>query len=228
MSAPLCAWCNEPIPNWRPGARFCSTPHRQAAHRLTKLGHGARATSQTSAPLAWAYADPPYPGTAAKYYRGEANFSGEVDHRALIDGLELQRGVGLLDGWALSTSEDALREVLPICPPGTRTCPWVKPIGVSPATYGPHNTWEALLVVGGRRIQGVRERDWLRAMPARRGGELPGRKPIAFCAFLFAQLGMLPGDTLDDLFPGSGIITAAWLEMSRRMSLERSDGVAET
>jgi hypothetical protein len=46
--------------------------------------------------------------------------------------------------------------------------------------------------------------------PARAGGELPDRKPIAFCAFLFRQLGMLPGDELADLFPGTGVVGRAW------------------
>lgn len=98
-----------------------------------------------------------------------------------------------------------------------RVAPWVKPIGVSSRTYGPHNTWEALVVYGGRKLRpGVR--DWLCAMPARGGGDLTGRKPIAFCAFLFDQLGMIPGDTLDDLYPGTGIVTTTWTNLSRRPS----------
>ena len=41
-----------------------------------------------------------------------------------------------------------------------------------------------------------------------------GRKPIAFASFLFRALGMLPGDELVDLFPGTGIITRAWMNLS--------------
>jgi hypothetical protein len=37
-----------------------------------------------------------------------------------------------------------------------------------------------------------------------------GAKPPDFCAWLFSLLGALPGDTLDDLYPGSGIVTWAW------------------
>jgi predicted methyltransferase len=51
-------------------------------------------------------------------------------------------------------------------------------------------------------------------MPARGEGTLPGRKPIAFCAWLFDLLGMRPGDILIDLFPGTGIVTRAWAEVS--------------
>jgi hypothetical protein len=31
-----------------------------------------------------------------------------------------------------------------------------------------------------------------------------GAKPAAFCRWVFGLLGAAPGDTLDDLFPGSG------------------------
>ena len=52
-------------------------------------------------------------------------------------------------------------------------------------------------------------------MPARGGGDLIGRKPLAFCAWLFEAMGMLPGDELVDLFPGTGIVGRAWAELSR-------------
>ncbi|WNV83249.1 hypothetical protein [Umezawaea sp. Da 62-37] len=37
-----------------------------------------------------------------------------------------------------------------------------------------------------------------------------GTKPAAFCRWIFDLLGAAPGDDLDDLFPGSGVITRAW------------------
>lgn len=158
--------------------------------------------------MRFAYADPPYPGMAARWYRNEPSFAGEVDHARLMSLLED------FDGWALSTSASTLRMVLPLCPEGARVCAWVKPIGVSSETFGLHNTWEPLIVFPGRRQRpGVR--DWFRAMPARGGGSLPGRKPLAFCAFLFRALGMLPGDELSDLFPGTGIVGRSWAELSR-------------
>ena len=39
---------------------------------------------------------------------------------------------------------------------------------------------------------------------------LVGAKPEAFCAWLFAVLNLRPGDTLDDLYPGTGGVTRAW------------------
>lgn len=143
-------------------------------------------------------------------YKGHPDYAGEVDHKKLIASL-LQS----YDGWALSTGAYALREVLPLCPPEVRVCAWVKPIGVSGQTYGIHNAWEPLIVMPGRQLR-PGKRDWLSAQPARKGGStLIGRKPEAFCVWMFELLGMLPGDTLDDLFPGSGIVGAAWKEVCR-------------
>ena len=201
-----CRWCSAPITD--PRATYCSTRCRQTVFRLRRR---AALDDASSAPggLRFAYADPPYPGLARKYYGREATFGGEVDHRALIASLEASGYAG----WALSTSSRALRDVLPLCPPGARVCAWVKPIGVPSTTRGPHSAWEPVIVVRGRgRRHGVR--DWLSAQPARGGGELMGRKPLAFCAWLFELLGMVPGDELVDVFPGTGIVGRAWAELS--------------
>lgn len=199
-----CAWCQAPTTD--PRARFCRKTCRQAAYRLRRR----RATpEQIGAPMRMAYADPPYPGKAKRYYQHEESYAGEVDHAALIASLEYS-----YDGWALSTSAEALREVLPLCPPRARVCPWVKPIGAAPATYGLHNTWEPLIVVPGRELQ-PGKRDWLLAQPARFGGTLPGRKPTTFIAWVFGLLGLLPGDEFVDLFPGTGVVGACWRELSQ-------------
>jgi hypothetical protein len=207
-----CAWCRSRIEVTARAAQvFCSQGCRQFAFRLRRR----RTTDAVSAqPMRFCYADPPYPGLAKRYYQHEDTYAGEVDHAELIASLEASG----YDGWALSTSARALRAVLPLCPDGARVCPWVKPIGAAPATYGPHNTWEPLIVVRGRKLR-PGFRDWLSAAPARGGGSLPGRKPIAFCAFLFEQLGMLPGDELVDLFPGTGVVGRAWAELGRLPSL---------
>lgn len=202
----VCQWCNAQLPTTRKKRRFCSRRCRQAAFRIRRR-HQVEVAQ--GLPLRFAYADPPYPGLAKEFYRDEPTYAGEVDHAALIASL-LER----YDGWALSTGAYALREILPLCPEEARVCAWVKPIGVSSRTFGLHNTWEPLIVVAGRRLR-PGKRDWLSAMPARGGGQLMGRKPLAFCAFLFAALGMRPGDLFDDLFPGTGIVTRAWAEVCR-------------
>ena len=201
-----CAWCGGPR---GVRGRFCGRKCRQSAFRVRKRRCSRDDAPVTTSPATFAYADPPYPGLSSKYYRHEPTFAGEVDHAALVSSLQGRRYAG----WALSTSSEALRHVLPLCPAGARVCSWVKPIGVPPATFGLHSTWEPLIVVGGRqRRPGVR--DWLRAQPARNGGILPGRKPLAFCAWLFDCLGMQAGDELDDLFPGTGVVGRAWRELS--------------
>lgn len=174
---------------------YCSKRCRQSAWRLRRRAGRLVATDR---PIRVAYADPPYPGTAR-----------EVDHLELLERLT----GGAFDGWALSTSHDGARLLWHRTPPGTRLCPWVKPHGASSRTYGLHNCWEALLVWGGRQER-PGKRDWLCAHPARGEGMLPGRKPSAFCAWLFQCLGLRPGDDLVDLYPGTGIVSRAWANLS--------------
>ncbi len=216
----LCGWCRSQLEDGAgPRAKFCGQRCRQSAWRLRRRSGDLSPRARDDGPQLFAYADPPYPGLAARYYRHEPDFGGEVDHRALIVALSC------CDGWALSTSEKALRVILPLCPPQARVCPWVKPIGASPLTYGPHGTWEPLIVVPGRYERpGVR--NWLLAQPARRGGVLPGRKPIAFCAWLFQLLGMHPGDELIDVFPGTGIVARSWRQLGGVVGRSLDDVVA--
>lgn len=222
-----CAWCRRDLNDAsRVDARFCSRICRQAAWRLrTHLSPRSRGDaslrSSATGPLRLAYADPPYPGLSRKYYRDRPGYAGEVDHPALI-----RRLIASYDGWALSTSAKALRDVLPLCPPEARVCAWVKPGGAPPATYGLHNVWEPVVVLQARRVQpGVR--DGLYIHPARLGGsDLMGRKPIQFCAWLFQALGAAAGDTFSDLFPGSGIVGASWGEFVASRSTNDASLVA--
>jgi hypothetical protein len=156
-------------------------------------------------PKRLAYADPPFPGLA-RLYADEPSFRGEVDHRALVSLL-----AGGHDGWALSTSAKALRDVLRLCPPEARVASWVKPHGVSSKTRGAHNAWEPLIFVPARKLRPGKP-DWLRAQVARGGGTLLGRKPVTFVRWMLDLLGALPGDELADLFPGTGIVGRVWKE----------------
>ena len=198
----LCDWCGEPMVGYRADAITCSTPCRQARARFRVAPAGATAGRR----IRVGYADPPYPGCAKKYYDDQ-----EVDHAELVD--RLKRNYP--DGWALSTSSEALKPVLALCPDETRVCIWVKGARSS-KSLRPHRAWEALLVVGGRPyhdggapydLQDVLE--W--------GGRqhshpdaLVGMKPAAYCEWMFRQLGLEPGDALDDLYPGSGAVQRAW------------------
>ena len=214
----ICAWCQGPIPPAaRRDAQCCSTRCRQARHRFTRTVGRADPSRPDGGirTLRLAYADPPYPGTAW-LYRGHRDYAGEVDHAALIARLT----VGYPDGWALSTSAAALPEVLALCPPSVRVAAWHR--GERPAaSRWPLNGWEPVIWAGGRPADPPHLNDTLRArrvdslvhgiapmttLP----GRVIGTKPAAFCRWVFGLLGAAPGDTLDDLFPGSGAVTRAW------------------
>jgi hypothetical protein len=204
----ICAWCSGPIPAAaRRDAVCCSKRCRQARHRFLRAV--GRASAAGSLPLRLAYADPPYPGKA-RIYRDHPDYAGEVDHAALI------RRLSTYDGWALSTSAAALPAVLGLCPPGVRVAAWHRGNALPPAG-SPLNAWEPVIYDGGRPadpsflqerrvdslVHGVSP---LTTLP----GRVTGTKPAAFCRWIFTLLGAGPGDTLDDLFPGSGTVARAW------------------
>lgn len=153
-----------------------------------------------------AYADPPYIGMAKKHY---GQFGGsEVDHQALIDRLMADYP----DGWALSLSSPTLQQILAMCPTDVRVAAWVKPFASFKPGVNPGYAWEPVIWRGGRQHRGRNEptvRDWVAANITLQRG-MPGAKPDAFCFWLFDLLGLQPGDTLDDLFPGSGAVGHAW------------------
>lgn len=208
-----CGWCPRRIGlASRADAICCSVRCRQAAHRF----HGLRVVAvAASRPLRLAYADPPYPTNSARYYQGHRDFAGEVDHRALI----VQLMDDFADGWALSTSAEALQGVLALCPDTVRVAAWVR--GERPTrSWRPLSAWEPVIYHGGRAylpgLAGRRTDALVRAARARTtdADRVVGAKPGAFCTWLFDLLGALPGDHLVDLFPGSGGVGRAWTHAS--------------
>ena len=112
---------------------------RQARHRFLRAT-GQAGPVAAGRPLRLAYADPPYPGKAW-LYRGHPDYAGEVDHAALI------RRLAGYDGWALSTSAEALPGVLALCPPGVRVAAWHR--GERPtASRWPLHAWEPVIYCG--------------------------------------------------------------------------------
>lgn len=209
MTARRCRWCRELLSATAPGWQlFCGKRCRQTEWRARRVSlmEGRDGRKRI------AYADPPYPGMAYRCYGDQPNYAGEVDHAELVGRL-LE-----FDGWALSTSAKALRLILPLCPPEARVAAWVKPIGVSRKTRGPHSTWEPVIYQPAR-WQPPGRRDWISAMPARGGdSDLLGRKPRRFVLWLFELLGMAPCDAFVDLYPGSEVVTRAWGAASREYS----------
>lgn len=155
-----------------------------------------------------AYADPPYPGRA-HLYEDHPDYAGEVDHPALIERLVEY------DGWALSTNAESLHWILPLCPPRHRVLAWVK----NTVTVA----WEPVIVVSARRPEGLR--DWIHCeADSYQWREKPesyviGQKPDRFCVWMFEWLGAQQGDTLDDMFRGSGQVGRVWERWANQLTL---------
>jgi hypothetical protein len=84
---------------------------------------------------------------------------------------------------------------------------WVKPFAVFKPNVGVAYAWEPVIVRGGRKR--TREqptvRDWVSEVITLKRG-LTGAKPERFCRWILDVLNFQPGDTLDDLFPGTGVM----------------------
>lgn len=166
-----------------------------------------------------AYADPPYPRQAKRHYGKDPSgiTAAEVDHTALIARLELEYP----DGWALSTGSSNLYEVLPLCPPDVRIAAWVKPLCFFKPGVNPAYAWEPVIWTGGRKKRSRKEQtvyDFVKANTTF-GTGTHGAKPEAFCYWLFNLMGLRPGDTLDDLYPGSGAVGRAYERWSGQLRM---------
>lgn len=224
MTGRTCAWCGGPIsPRARADAKFCSTSHRQASHRTTVRRELLEATDR---PLRLAYADPPYIGLAG-LYRDHPDYAGEVDHAELVSRLQTY------DGWALSCSSASVPAIAALLVAGGRPVR----LAVWHRRRPPHPTarivsgWEGLFYVPARRVvPGSRERfsDVLLGVDARPRPTLPGSvigmKPPKMLRWVFGLLGAMPGDSLDDLYPGSGMVGRAWAGWTSAVATRDASG----
>ncbi|MBA7653088.1 hypothetical protein ES703_60930 [subsurface metagenome] len=200
--ARLCDWCTKPLPRGsRRDRKTCTKACRQARHRF-RVGEASPVDG--ARPYRFAYADPPYPGLAERYYA-----QAEVSLPAIVSLLEERQ----YDGWALSTSSAALQDVLASCPPGVRVGVWVRPTR-QVRSKAPLRAWEPVVFAGGRPFAPVVQHlaDVLiwRGRQHSHPGALVGMKPAAFCEWIFRMLGARLGDVLDDIYPGSGAVGRAW------------------
>jgi len=157
----------------------------------------------------FAYADPPYIGQAKRHYS-----SAEVDHHELIARLCKD----FPDGWALSASSPSLGLILPLCPTGYRIGAWCKSFCAFKRNVRPVYAWEPVIFFGGRNpMNGYRAiipkrngkqstpKDFIvEPMTLRKG--LVGVKPERVCRWILELLNVQPGDTVADLYPGTGIM----------------------
>jgi hypothetical protein len=178
----------------------------------------------TDGPLRIGYADPPYPGQSAKHYSDHADYAGEVDHGELLQRLDAD-----YDGWVLHTSSPALEQVLHLAREHGvgpyRVMAWVKPFAAFKRNVSVAYAWEPVLVKAVRKPLvggGIVMRDYVaESITMRRG--LSGAKPERVCWWLFEVLGAQPGDVLDDIFPGSGAVAAAWRSWAAQRPLAFGD-----
>ena len=167
--------------------------------------------------MRFAYADPPYLGCGRLYLKNHPDalvWDDPETHRALIQRLSDDYP----DGWALSLHAPSLQTLLPMCPPDVRIGPACKTFAqIRPVRV--QFMWEPVIWWRGRKAKVAQSpRDWLVYSTAPRSGAkdgIIGGKPRDFCMWVFDLLGAEPGDTLDDLFPGTGAVGAAWAERNR-------------
>lgn len=164
--------------------------------------------------MRFAYADPPYLGCGKLYAAHHPDalvWDDPETHRTLIRRL----CDDYPDGWALSLHVPSLQTILGMCPPDVRVAAACKTFAQI------HRTrvqwmWEPVIFHAGRKkVSEPMVRDWLAyntAPRSRAKDGLIGGKPRDFCRWVFDLLGAEPGDTLDDLFPGTGAVGAAWAE----------------
>jgi hypothetical protein len=101
-----------------------------------------------------------------------------------------------------------LHDILPMCPRSARIAAWVKPFASFKPGVNPAYAWEPVVFLGGRQPRDRREatvRDYIATPIALKRG-LTGAKPEAFCRWVLDFLGYREGDTVDDLFPGTGVM----------------------
>jgi hypothetical protein len=211
-----CEWCRGAIAvTARRDARFCGQSCRQAAHRFASA---CVARARATEPLRLAYADPPYPGLARRYYGEHPDYAGEVDHHELLSRLQA------FDGWALSTSARALPMVLGLCGElglEARVASWFRGSRRT-SSRRPLLSWEPVVFAGGLRLASADVADdslICFSRPRRTDtARVVGAKPARFCFWVFDLLGALPGDELEDVFPGSGGVGRAWRLYESRAS----------
>ena len=164
------------------------------------------------------YADPPYVG-CAHLYKDHPDFAGEVDHAALIDRLQSE-----YDGWVLHASATA-KSMVVLAPlvekTGARWMSWVKGFAAFKRNVSVAYAWEPVIVKPARKpvvSKRLVMRDWIQESITLRKG-LTGAKPEAVCHWAFEMVGARPDDTLDDMFPGTGAVSAAWRTWQLKFAL---------
>jgi len=160
--------------------------------------------------MKFAFADPPYIGYSHYYdHPDRKKWDNPATHADLLHTLRND-----YDGWAYCLYSNSLKEPQIIGAiqgdPQIRISAWVKPFASFKPGVNPGYTWEPLIFKCGRPYErgGTTIRDHLSCNIAMQKG-LKGAKPMAVCFWVLKLLNFQPGDTLDDLFPGTGVMGRA-------------------
>jgi hypothetical protein len=177
-------------------------------------------------PLKFAIADPPYLGRAERWYGetgcGIARGHGRADqHPEAHIWDDPQSHIDLVHrlnrdyhGWAIAMSVNSLSVYLSAVETdsrnGIRVCVWHKPSAVTSGSRIT-NHWEPVLINVPKERRswksGNKCSDVFSCNPNRRG--FIGSKPHAWTFWILELLGVQEGDSVDDLFPGSGAVAEA-------------------
>lgn len=173
-----------------------------------------------------AIADPPYLGRAARWYssagRAHGRGAGVADHHPHAaewdrPGRHLQLVRDLdrdYDGWAIAAAAQTMHVYAAACP-DARVMVWHRENAL-PSGSRVRNVWEPvfLRIPAGREgySSGLSVSDVLRCgvgAGVAPGSRFAGAKPAQWTHWVLDALGYVEGDTVVDLFPGSGAVTAA-------------------
>lgn len=160
--------------------------------------------------MKFAYADPPYLGSAKRYKGTHPEYriwDDPATHQQLIQFLEQTYP----DGWLLSAGSNNLTTLLPMFSTAPRVCAWVKSFASLQGQRESSLYVGACIFSGGRkrtRQQPTVKDHIIEPITLKKG--LVGAKPIRVCKWLIDLMGATREDTFDDLFPGTGIFTTVW------------------
>lgn len=146
------------------------------------------------------------------YHADARLWDDDATHRALLDRL-----LADYDGFAIATSVDGLRAYGDL-PDAARIMAWVKP-NAQPGAHRLRSLWEPVIVYpapGRRSNRGRGQIPDVLTCPAPRVGFI-GAKPPEWTRWVLDALCYDPADdVLDDLFPGSGLVTEALGDVPHR------------
>lgn len=194
----MCAWCREPLTTVR--GRFCSQRCRQTTFRLRHRPSAIEVIDATAA------AAPTRRRPVRLGYLDITRSGANIPQR-------LARDLRGLDGWALSASPLALRELLGRYggrPGGVLVCAWssLAPAAPDGDTTGLRSSWEAVIVRSPRKPSA--------GVPDAMFGGFRGthvERHSSFGVWVISLLGALPGDQLIDLVGPDGLVARAWREL---------------